>query len=98
LRGDVALRDEEVVESGGVDVENAVGVAADGYGSGKAGKMDIAVKLRQRGFGCGAKPEDSGKRGEEKQDKEGDAGPEKDQYPETFGPAAMAARLGWRGR
>jgi hypothetical protein len=29
LRGDVALSDEEIVESGGLDVRDAVGVAAD---------------------------------------------------------------------
>jgi hypothetical protein len=78
LSGYEALGDEEIVESGGVDVRHAVCVAADGYGSGEAGKMDIAVKLGQRGFGGGAKPEHSGQRGEEKQHQEADARPEED--------------------
>jgi hypothetical protein len=98
LRGDVALGDKEVVQRGGVDVGHAVGVAANCYGSGegrsgKAGKMHIAVKLGQRGYGGGAKPQDAGQGGEEKQHQEADAGPEEDQDRRS-GPAAFVARFG----
>jgi hypothetical protein len=39
-----------------------MGVAADNNwgrqdGRGEAGKMDVAVELGQRGFGCGAEPQ-----------------------------------------
>ena len=51
LRGDVALGDDEVVERGGLDVGDAVGVALDGDGSGEAGDGDGAVELRE---GCRA--------------------------------------------
>ena len=47
LRGDVALGDDEVVEGGGVDVGDAVGIALDGDGSGEAGDGECAVKLRE---------------------------------------------------
>ncbi len=47
LRGDEALGEEEVVERGGVDVGDAVGVALDGDGSGEAGDGDGAVELRE---------------------------------------------------
>jgi hypothetical protein len=47
---------------GGLDVGDAMGVAADNNwgrqdGRGEAGKMDVAVELGQRGFGCGAEPQ-----------------------------------------
>ena len=42
---DVALGDDEVVERGGADVGDAVGVALDGNGSGEAGDGDAAVEL-----------------------------------------------------
>ena len=45
LRGDEALGDDEVVERGGADVGDAVGVALDGDGSGEAGDGDGAVEL-----------------------------------------------------
>ena len=45
LCGDVALGDDEVVERGGADVGDAVGVALDGDGSGEAGDGDGAVEL-----------------------------------------------------
>ena len=45
LRGDEALGEEEVVERGGADVGDAVGVALDGDGSGEAGDGDGAVEL-----------------------------------------------------
>ena len=47
LRGDEALGDDEVVERGGVDVGDTVGVALDGDGSGEAGDGDGAVELRE---------------------------------------------------
>ena len=45
LGGDVALGDDEVVERGGADVGDAVGVALDGDGSGESGDGDGAVEL-----------------------------------------------------
>ena len=45
LCGDEALGEEEVVERGGADVGDAVGVALDGDGSGEAGDGDGAVEL-----------------------------------------------------
>jgi hypothetical protein len=47
LRGDEALGEEEVVERGGAEVRDAVGVALDGDGSGEAGDGDGAVELRE---------------------------------------------------
>ena len=47
LGGDVALGDDEVVERGGADVGDAVGVALDGDGSGEAGDGEGAVELRE---------------------------------------------------
>ena len=47
LRGDEALGEDEVVERGGVDVRDAVGVALDGDGSGEAGDGEGAVDLRE---------------------------------------------------
>jgi hypothetical protein len=45
LGGDEALGEEEVVERGGADVGDAVGVALDGDGSGEAGDGDRTVEL-----------------------------------------------------
>ncbi len=45
LRGDEALGEEEVVERGGAEVGNAVGVALDGDWSGEAGDGDSTVEL-----------------------------------------------------
>jgi hypothetical protein len=45
LRGDEALGEEQVVEVGGVDGGNSLGVAGDGDGSGEAGDGDVAVEL-----------------------------------------------------
>jgi hypothetical protein len=45
LCGDEALGEEEVVECGGAEVGDAVGVALDGDGSGEAGDGDGAVEL-----------------------------------------------------
>ena len=45
LGGDEALGEEEVVERGGADVRDAVGVAVDGDGSGEAGDVDGTVEL-----------------------------------------------------
>jgi hypothetical protein len=47
LGGDEALSEKEVVERGGVDVGDAVGVALDGDGGGEAGDGDRAVELRE---------------------------------------------------
>ena len=45
LCGDEALGEEEVVERGGADVGDAVGVALDGDGSGETGDGDSTVEL-----------------------------------------------------
>jgi hypothetical protein len=47
LCGDEALGEEEVIERGGADVGDAVGVAPDGDWSGEAGDGDGAVELRK---------------------------------------------------
>lgn len=47
LRSDEALSKDEVVEGGGADVGNAVGVALDGYGSREAWEGERAVDLRE---------------------------------------------------
>ena len=56
LGGDVALRDKHVVLRGGIDVGYAVGIAPYGDGRGETRQMRVAVELRQRGLGGGAKP------------------------------------------
>jgi hypothetical protein len=48
LCGDEALGEDEVVERGGADVGDAVGVALDGDGGGEAWDGDGAVKLGER--------------------------------------------------
>src|SRR3981189_3005954 len=45
LCGDEALGQEDVVERGGADVGDAVGVALDGDGSGEAGDGDATAEL-----------------------------------------------------
>jgi hypothetical protein len=52
LRGDEALGDEEVVEGGGADVGDAVGVAQDGDGCRESRNGDGAVELGE-GVGKG---------------------------------------------
>jgi hypothetical protein len=47
LRGDEALRDDEVVDGGGVDVGDAVTIALDGDGRGEAGDGNVAIELRK---------------------------------------------------
>jgi len=47
LRSDKALGEEEVVERGGADVGDAMGVALDGDGSGETGNGDGSVELRE---------------------------------------------------
>jgi hypothetical protein len=47
LCGDEALGEDEVVERGGADVGDAVGVALDGDGSGEARDGDSTVELRE---------------------------------------------------
>ena len=47
LRGDETLRDDEVVERGGVDVRDAMGVALDGDWSGESGDGESPVDLRK---------------------------------------------------
>src|SRR6185437_16107016 len=48
LRGDVALRDEEVIEIGGLNVRHSVAVAAHRYGGVQAMQLKLAVKLWKR--------------------------------------------------
>ena len=57
LGGDVALGREEVVEVGGLDVRDAVLIAADGDLGREAGKLDRAVDLRQGGADGVLEPE-----------------------------------------
>lgn len=74
LRGDVALGEDEVVEGGGADVWDSLGVALDGDGRGEAGDGSGAVKLGQ-GLAHGvAGPEAGGEEEDgEEQDGEGEA-------------------------
>ena len=46
LRGDKALREEQVIEAGSVERGNALGVACDGHRRGEAGEVQLAVDLR----------------------------------------------------
>jgi len=48
LRGDEALGEEEVVERGGAEMRNTVGIALDRNGCGEAGESDRSVELRER--------------------------------------------------
>ena len=50
------LGEDEVVEGGGLDVRDAVGVAGDGDGGGEAGDGEGAVELGEGGAGGGADP------------------------------------------
>ena len=49
LGGDVALGEDEVVKGGGLDVGDAVGVAADRDGGGESGDGEGAVDLGEGG-------------------------------------------------
>lgn len=91
LGGDIALRNEEVVLRGGVNVRNAARVAAHGDGRGKAGKMDFAIELRQSGFRHGMEPQHAHPGSDEEQSEQAAAGPEQDARPAAF---AQRARRG----
>jgi len=49
LRGDKALGDDEVIERGGSNVGDAMGIALNGDGSGETRQGKCAVYLRERG-------------------------------------------------
>ena len=59
LRGDVALRNEQVGFCGGIDMRHAMRVAADDNRRGKSGQLHIAIELRQSGFGRGTQPQNT---------------------------------------
>jgi hypothetical protein len=82
LRGDKALGEEEVVERGGADVGDAVGITLNGDGSGEAGEGDGAVELGKgvahglaEPVACGDEADDRDEDDEGGQD-EGDAAEE----------------------
>ena len=83
LRGDEALGEDEVVERGGAEVGDAVGVALDGDGSGEAGNGDGAVELGEGVVHGLAEPVAGGD--------EADDGEEDDQGGEDDGDAAEEA-------
>ncbi len=60
LRGDEALGEDEVVERGGAEVGDAVGVALDGDGGPEAGDGEGAVELGERVAHGLAEPETGG--------------------------------------
>ena len=96
LRGDVALRDEHVLLRGGVDVGNAMLIAADGDGRGERGRalrgeMDIAVEHGKRGLGSRTKPENA-EASEHHENRHQPCGGEE----KNPGPAAFARTRLWR--
>ena len=77
LGGDVTLGDDEVVERGGADVGDALGVALDNDRSGEAGDREGAVELGKRVTHGLVGPMASGEEGndckdEKKRDEDGD--------------------------
>lgn len=63
LRGDEALGEDEVIESGGMDVRDTVGIALNGDGSREAGDGEGSVDLREgvaHGFARPVAPADEG--------------------------------------
>jgi hypothetical protein len=93
LGGDVALGEDEVVEGGGADVGDALGVALDGDGGREAGDGDGAVELGQ-GVAQDAVGPEAG--GEEEEDAEEDGEGEAD--ADNFGEDGGAMRgVYWLG-
>jgi len=86
LCGDEALGEEEVVERGGAEVGDAVGVALDGDGSGEAGDGEPAVELGEGVLHGLAEPVAGGE--------EADDGEENDEGGEDDGDAAAFGLLG----
>jgi hypothetical protein len=68
LGGDVALGDDEVVERGGADVGNALGVALNGDRSREAGDRKGAVELGKRVVHGLAGPMASGEEGDDREE------------------------------
>ena len=96
LSGDEALGEDEIVEGGGADVGDALGVALHGDGSGESGDGDGAVELREIvahdvvGPGaCGVEEDD------EEQEERGEA--EADDFGEDGGLDGLVVRLGHGG-
>jgi hypothetical protein len=76
LRGDEALCDDEIVERGGVDVRDAVGVALDGDGCGEPGDGEVSVYLREgitQGVACPVASGDEGGDGEDDEKRDGNS-------------------------
>jgi len=91
LRGDEALGEDEVVERGGADMGDAMGVALDGDGSGEAGDGKGTVELGEGVVHGLAEPVARGD--------EADDGEENDEGGEDDGDAAEeAAAVGLPGR
>jgi hypothetical protein len=83
LCGDEALGEEEVVECGGAEVGDAVGVAVDGDGSGEAGDGDGAVELGEGVLHGLAEPVAGGEEADDGEEK--DEGDEGDDDAAAFG-------------
>jgi len=90
LGGHIALGQEEIVLGGRLDVEHAVGIAADRDRSGESGEMNIAVHGRQRGLLRRAKPQYKRCRGREQQHQQPASGPTENAQPAKF-------TAGWPG-
>ena len=65
LRGDEALREEQVVEASGLDGGDAVVVARDRNRAGEAGDVECTVDLRQCGAHSVAKVDSAGEDGDD---------------------------------
>ena len=70
LGRDVALREEDVVDAGGMDGGDAVAVAGDGDGGSEAGDLEGAVELRKRGAHGVAEVERGAEGREDREDEE----------------------------
>ena len=68
LRGDEALRDQQVVEAGGTDVGHSLGIALDRDRRGESGDGEVAVQLRQRVAHGLVGPEARGEEGGQRED------------------------------
>lgn len=95
LCGDEALCDEEVVEAGGADVGDAVGVALDGDGTGEAGDGEVAVELGECVAHGLARPVAAAKEGGDGED-DGEGGEDDDGAEEDAGAEGLQRREGRR--
>jgi hypothetical protein len=82
---DVALGEEEVVEVGGVDAGDAMGVAGDGDRGGEAGDGEVAVELGEGGSEVVAEVDGGGDGGDDEEQEQHGRGDEEASEPEAAG-------------